>query len=243
MKSDFTYQQAAQTDGFSSGNYVGLDDKRIRRIFVRKVFLILLVLLSFTFGCVAMSYFTPGLKTFVRQNPALYYVSFVLFFASYITLACCKSVARRPGINYAILAILNLSMTYMVSMITAFHNTQNVLLAMGITVLVCLSVILFSMQTKYDFTKCTGTLFVASIAFMAFAVFMIAFPTRIMVMLYGGIGAILFSIFLALDIQLIMGGKRYEISEEDYVFAAIMLYLDIVYIFLYILQLLGVSRD
>ena len=36
-----------------------------------------------------------------------------------------------------------------------------------------------------------------------------------------------------------LGGKRHEISAEDHVFASIMLYLDVVYIFMYILMLLG----
>ena len=48
--------------------------------------------------------------------------------------------------------------------------------------------------------------------------------------------------FLAVDTQLIMGGKRHEISAEDHIFAAVMLYIDIVYIFMYILSLLG-SRE
>ena len=36
---------------------------------------------------------------------------------------------------------------------------------------------------------------------------------------------------------MIMGGKhRYEFSEDDYILAAIMLYLDIINMFLYILR-------
>ncbi|CAF3966999.1 unnamed protein product, partial [Rotaria sp. Silwood1] len=61
----------------------------------------------------------------------------------------------------------------------------------------------------------------------------------IMYTIYAGLGALAFSIFLAVDTQLIMGGKRHEISAEDHVFASIMLYLDIVYIFIYLLQLIG----
>ncbi|CAF2906183.1 unnamed protein product, partial [Rotaria sp. Silwood2] len=57
--------------------------------------------------------------------------------------------------------------------------------------------------------------------------------------IYAGLGAVAFSIFLAVDTQLIMGGKRHEISAEDHVFASLMLYIDIVYIFLYILTLFG----
>ena len=34
--------------------------------------------------------------------------------------------------------------------------------------------------------------------------------------------------------QLIVGGKRYEIEEEEYIFGALNLYMDIVYLFLFI---------
>ena len=40
----------------------------------------------------------------------------------------------------------------------------------------------------------------------------------------------------------LLGGKRHELSAEDHVFASIMLYLDVVYIFMYILMLVG-KRD
>ena len=36
-----------------------------------------------------------------------------------------------------------------------------------------------------------------------------------------------------------MGGNKYEISPEDYVFAAMMLYVDVIYIFLFLLSLFG----
>ena len=45
--------------------------------------------------------------------------------------------------------------------------------------------------------------------------------------------------YLAYDTQLLIGGKRYEISPEEYVFGALNLYLDVVNIFLYLLALFG----
>ncbi|CAF5163933.1 unnamed protein product, partial [Rotaria sp. Silwood1] len=109
----------------------------------------------------------------------------------------------------------------------------------GITAFVCLGITLFSFQTKYDFTLCFGVLFVISLALFGFGIVCIFTYSRIMYTIYAGLGALAFSIFLAVDTQLIMGGKRHEISAEDHVFASIMLYLDIVYIFIYLLQLIG----
>jgi FtsH-binding integral membrane protein len=44
---------------------------------------------------------------------------------------------------------------------------------------------------------------------------------------------------LAVDTQLIVGGKRHELSAEDYIVAALFLYIDIVFIFIDLLALLG----
>jgi protein lifeguard len=63
-------------------------------------------------------------------------------------------------------------------------------------------------------------------------------------MIYASLGALLFSCYLVFDTQLMMGGKhKYSISPEEYIFAALNLYLDIINIFLYILALVGGSRN
>ena len=38
---------------------------------------------------------------------------------------------------------------------------------------------------------------------------------------------------------MVIGGRRHEIDPEEYIFGAITLYIDIVYIFLHILSLVG----
>lgn len=48
--------------------------------------------------------------------------------------------------------------------------------------------------------------------------------------------------FLAVDTQLLLGNKKLSLSPEEYVFAALNLYLDIIQIFLYILRIMGRSR-
>jgi FtsH-binding integral membrane protein len=55
-------------------------------------------------------------------------------------------------------------------MISAFYTIDSVLIAVGITIFVCLGVTLFSFQTKYDFTSCFGVLFVISLALFGFGI-------------------------------------------------------------------------
>ena len=48
--------------------------------------------------------------------------------------------------------------------------------------------------------------------------------------------------FLAVDTQLLLGNKELSLSPEEYVFAALNLYTDIINIFLYILAIIGRAR-
>lgn len=57
--------------------------------------------------------------------------------------------------------------------------------------------------------------------------------------LYCCLGTMLFGIYLIIDTQLIIGGKRLELSLDDYVIGALILYMDIIQIFLYLLQMMG----
>ena len=54
-----------------------------------------------------------------------------------------------------------------------------------------------------------------------------------------GIGIVIMSIYLTIDTQLILGGKRYQIEIDDYIIGVIYLYTDIVAFFLVILQTLS----
>lgn len=68
---------------------------------------------------------------------------------------------------------------------------------------------------------------------------------RNLYLLYDGFGALLFSGYIVLDTQLIIGGKnaRMKIGIDDYCLAALNIYIDIIQLFVYILELFGERRD
>lgn len=53
----------------------------------------------------------------------------------------------------------------------------------------------------------------------------------------------MFTLFLAFDTQLLMGNRRHSLSPEEYIFGALNIYLDIIYIFTFFLQLFGTNRE
>lgn len=103
---------------------------------------------------------------------------------------------------------------------------------------------LFAMQTKWDFTAMGGILFSCCIVLFIFGIIAICMPGKVISLVYASLGALLFSVYLVFDTQIMLGGKhKYSISPEEYIFAALNLYLDIVNIFLYILAIVGGSRN
>ncbi|MBN3318721.1 LFG1 protein, partial [Atractosteus spatula] len=219
------------------------EDKSIRQAFIRKVFMVLTVQLMVTFAFVAIFTFVDDAKLFVRQHPWIYYVSYAIFFVSLIALSCCGDFRRKHPWNLVALSVLTLSLSYMVGMIASFYDTDSVIMAVGITAMVCFTVVLFSLQTKYDFTSCRGVLFVCLIVLILFSILCIFIRHRILHIVYASLGALLFTCFLAVDTQLLLGNKQMALSPEEYVFAALNLYTDIINIFLYILAIIGRARE
>ncbi|XP_077810274.1 protein lifeguard 2 isoform X8 [Macaca mulatta] len=151
--------------GFPTGDHelfttFSWDDQKVRRVFIRKVYTILLIQLLVTLAVVALFTFCDPVKDYVQANPAWYWASYAVFFATYLTLACCSGPRRHFPWNLILLTVFTLSMAYLTGMLSSYYNTTSVLLCLGITALVCLSVTVFSFQTKFDFTSCQGVLFV-----------------------------------------------------------------------------------
>uniref|UniRef100_A0A671LF52 Protein lifeguard 1-like n=1 Tax=Sinocyclocheilus anshuiensis TaxID=1608454 RepID=A0A671LF52_9TELE len=220
----------------------GLDNEAIRRLFIQKVFSVLSLQLAVTCGFVAVFTFEPHVKLFVMQNAWTYWVGYVVFLVPYVVILCCGEFRRTHPWNLVSLSILTLAMSYMVGVISSFYDTDIMMMAIGITVLVCFTVIVFSLQTRYDFTSCYGVLFVCFIVVLFFGILCIFLYNRILDLIYASLGALIFTCFLAVDAQLLLGNKTLSLSPEEHVFAALNLYLDIIQIFLYILRIFGKSR-
>ena len=55
--------------------------------------------------------------------------------------------------------------------------------------------------------------------------------------------SIVYSIYVIIDTQRMLGGKHQSLSLDDYILGAIILYVDIISLFLKILQILGKKKD
>ena len=190
----------------------------------------------------------------------VYIVSYVIFFVTYLAIACCESVRRKSPANLIAMGIFTLALSVMTASIAIYHDVYWVLMAIGITAALCLGLTLFSFQTKIDFTGIGKILsihycsllivylfiilgmylFAATWILFIFGILAIVFFAKgypVVHTVYSALIALLFSVYLIYDTQQIMGGKKYEISPEEHIYASVQLYIDVVYIFLAILSL------
>lgn len=84
-----------------------------------------------------------------------------------------------------------------------------------------------------------GMFFVLSMSLFMFGMIVIFISRQpFMINVYLIVCIIFYGFYLIYDTQLIVGGKRRELTVDDYVIGALILYLDIIIIFLKLLQLL-----
>ena len=82
-----------------------------------------------------------------------------------------------------------------------------------------------------------GFLFVCAFALLAFGILALTFHSPILTKVYCALGVLLTGVYIIFDTQLIVGGFQYELSIDDYIVGALMLYVDIIVMFIRILRL------
>ena len=219
------------------------DDKKIRHGFIKKVYSLLCVQLFITFGFCLLTNINYDTNKFMKSEmgKVLYLVSLVGLIIIMSIMLCCQDGLRKFPSNYIYLSTFTMCMSYQLGMITVFCNTQILIQAIGITGLITITLTIYAFQTSYDFTDKGGYLISCLIGVILIGVINVFVMNHVLQIIYAGLGAIIFSCFIVYDTQLIIGGKhnKYSYNVDDYVFAAISIYLDVINLFIYFLDLLS----
>lgn len=243
---------AAYEDISSSGSLVEDADVEIRRGFVRKVFGILGAQLALTFGVIMLFSMNGPVQRYVdMRDPEAHQWPFILAMivgiGCLLTLSCCSHQARVYPNNYVFLGIFTLAESVMLGVVCAAYALESILIAVGVTAVLTAGLVAYATTTKRDFTGAGPYLFMALWLMLIYGLILSFFPVLrgSVQTAYSLIGVVIFSFYVVFDVQLILGGKhsKYRFGVDEFVFAALNVYLDIVNLFLYFLQLFGRERD
>eukprot|EP01062_Namystynia_karyoxenos_P000131 TRINITY_DN10038_c0_g1_i1.p1 TRINITY_DN10038_c0_g1~~TRINITY_DN10038_c0_g1_i1.p1 ORF type:complete len:291 (+),score=99.85 TRINITY_DN10038_c0_g1_i1:72-875(+) len=212
--------------------------------FVRKIYSILSLQLILTAGVAALFILQQDLKNYVQGHLWVYIVAYSLALVTLIPMVCCFR-ARAP-INAILLALFTLCMSVMVGVVCTYYSGETVLKAVFITMTIFLGLTLYTIVSKHDFNFLGAGLFAALLCFILVGFIQIFFPFgTVLRAVWCVLGVLLFSLFIIYDTNKIW--KRYQMAggswDDEWVVACIDLYLDIINLFILILQLLGGDRD
>ena len=179
--------------------------------------------------------FVPPITFFVVGNIWLTLLLFVINLAILIALFFLKN--QYPW-NFYLLGAFTLFMGCMIATTCAVYSTHgmgtNVAVAAGITLFVFVGLTVFVQVSDIDFSFLGLFLPVCLLVFIFWmlAALLLGFSLGL---LFGGIGVLLFSGFIIYDTWMIMN----RMGCDDYIIAAIELYLDVINIFSFMMLLMS----
>jgi len=239
------YQDPEMNNQFE--NIIGsaglFEDKKVRHGFIKKVYSLLSIQLLITVAIVALFALNDALNGWAKTNRWFPIASFSVAFVILITISCMGELRRKHIHNLIALFAFTIAESLMLAAVTVMFHTKVLMIAGGLTFVICMGLTLFALQTRYDFTTKSGIMMTVLLVALLGSILSIIYQSRATEIGISSVMAIIMGIFLVIDTQMIMGGThKIQISPEEYIFAAINLYLDIINMFLQILTIIGHDR-
>jgi FtsH-binding integral membrane protein len=219
-------------------------DYTIRKGFIIKSYGILIFNLIITGIFICLSFvpkINDAIKHFVDGPFFMLFTALFLCVTIFVCImfSCFTQVARRVPINYILLFSFTLSMSFYCLIFCAFFNPLHVIAALILTLFATIGITVYAMRTTTDFTFLGGILFCFSfVIFITIIFYFFIKVTALWLML----GVMCYSLYLIYDTQLIMGNIGISYGIDDYCLAALNLYIDIIYLFIKILEIIGRLR-
>ncbi|KAG6571454.1 BI1-like protein [Cucurbita argyrosperma subsp. argyrosperma] len=214
-----------------------LESPQLRWAFIRKIYSIITIQLLATVAVAATVVYVPSISTFLSTTRAGLAVYIILLIMPFITLIPLSCYAQKHPVNLVLLGIFTVSFSFAIGLTCAYTSGKVILEAAILTAVVVVSLTLYTFwaaKKGYDFSFLGPFLFGALVVLLIFGLVQAFFPLgRTSMMVYGCLASIIFCGYIVYDTDNLI--KRY--SYDEYIWASIALYLDIVNLFLSLLSI------
>ena len=209
----------------------------IKSAFIGKIYSLLSIQLMATWLMSFLFYTSPTITNFVINTPGALITS-VLFTFLFLFLSHCYG--KSYPVNYFILAGFTLCEAYSVSYVCLFYEATSILLAWGLTASIFVGLSLYVIITGKDFQFLGAGLFSCLwILIIGGLIQIIWLPNdQFLNTTMAILGAMVVSGYILYDTSNII--KR--LDPDDFVYACMSLYLDVIMLFLRLLELFGKER-
>lgn len=232
-----------QVEHSDDDEYIGGHSEDERNDFIAKVYGIVSVQLIVTSIIALFAIASSSFGHFLVTNMWFMILCMVGVIITELMIVCSTSCARKVPNNYILLFTFTFFESMLVASICAAVNDPFIVFVAAVMTSAVVAVLtIYAFTTKKDFTTFGSILWVFLAALLMAGLFMIIFQSRILHIIYCAAAVILFGFILIVDTQMIQGKGQYGLSGDDYIIGAMMIYVDIITIFVQLLSLLAEMR-
>ncbi|KAF5462676.1 hypothetical protein F2P56_018664 [Juglans regia] len=217
------------------------ESPELRWAFIRKVYSILTFQLLATIAVGAVVVFVHPIAHFFVSTGAGLALYILLILTPFLVMLPLYFYHQKHPFNYLLLGIFTLSLAFVVGLTCAFTSGKVILESVILTTVVVMSLTLYTFwaaRRGHDFNFLGPFLFGALLVLVVFGMIQIFFPLgRISVTIYGCLASLIFCGYIIYDTDNLI--KRF--SYDEYIWAAICLYLDIINLFLALLTIFSAT--
>lgn len=230
-------------------------DTKIRHAFIQKVYGIVLTQIAFTMIILCIFNYIEPIQEFCEDYWWISLIFLALTIIVMIVISCGPEWLRRTcPWNVLLLCLFTFFFSFSVAISTAASHDASprhcVIMAFGITAVIVVCITLFAFQTKIDFTKWGGLMCMLVLILIVLIIFGVIIGltvdpkfVRPIHLVICCVGVLIICILLIYDTQLIIGGKahKYSLNPEDYVLGALIIYTDIINLFLFVYDIISLA--
>ncbi|XP_051118647.1 protein LIFEGUARD 2-like [Andrographis paniculata] len=235
------WSQVTGKDDVESGGrllYPAMQERpELRWAFIRKIYSIVTIQLLLSIAIAAIVVTVHPVRDFFATSGAGLAIYIVLLITPFVALCPLYYYYQKHPLNYFLLGLFTVSLSFAIGLTCAYTSGKVILESAILTAVVVLSLTLYTFwaaKRGHDFNFLGPFLFCAVMVLILFSLIQMFFPLgKISVMIYGGLASLVFSGYILYDTDNLI--KRY--SYDEYIWASVALYLDIINLFLSLLTL------
>ena len=218
-------------------------DQEIRSNFIFKVYCLLLSQLLIAVVMITFSLYSESFKYVLLNVRAIYIMFFIIAALTFVGPNFFPNILKLHPYNYIYLFVFTISYDYIICEQTCKYTPITVMMALILTFITVATLTLYAKHSKKDFTILGGTFFVSMNLFVIGNMITYIIGAQYSSYVVICCCCIVFSTYIIYDTQLIIGDGGERFSEDDYILATMLLYIDIINLFVQMLKLISKAMD
>ena len=218
---------------------------KIFKGFLYKVYGIISVQLLITL-IVILIFQKESISSYFKNRPTLTgflnFLSSIGFIATLIVLILKKDLSKQVPYNYISLFIMTFFLSIMCAFFSLSFTKDSVVFCIFLTLISSVAISIYAYYSTINWGIVLALIIVALSQCIGFLFMLFLLRNSFLEKVLCFLGTLLFGVYLVYDTQVIMKKFGETYGVDDYIYAAIQLYLDIINLFMAILSVFGKNR-